>query len=215
MGYFMPKSVLAIIVSNYFFIIWRVKARAIPCTHQLPTRGDNTVSVAQGGTATPGATKQLLLLDRVFKRIKYPLRWQIMLYYIILYYIVECSPMVQETRVQSQVESYQRLKKWYLIPPCLTLGNIRYESSVKGSNPGKGVAPSPTLRCSSYWKGSLRIALANYTYLLYQLQWHVICFWISCLSNKSLSYKWVASILRLSCDAKYFSSLVQGLVIKH
>ena len=22
--------------------------------------------------------------------------------------------------VQSQVESYQRLKKWYLMPPCLT-----------------------------------------------------------------------------------------------
>ena len=31
-------------------------------------QGDNTVSVAQGGTATPGATKQLLLPDRVFKR---------------------------------------------------------------------------------------------------------------------------------------------------
>ena len=26
---------------------------------------------------------------------------------------VECSTMAQETRVQSQVESYQRLKKWY------------------------------------------------------------------------------------------------------
>ena len=26
--------------------------------------------------------------------------------------------------VQSQVESYQRLKKWYLMPPCLTLSNI-------------------------------------------------------------------------------------------
>ena len=26
-----------------------------------------------------------------------------------------------ETGVQTQVESYQRLKKWYLIPPCLTL----------------------------------------------------------------------------------------------
>ena len=28
-------------------------------------------------------------------------------------------------RVQSQVESYQRLKKWHLIPPCLTLSIIR------------------------------------------------------------------------------------------
>ena len=34
---------------------------------------------------------------------------------------VECSPIVWKTRVQSQIESYQRLKKWYLMPPCLTL----------------------------------------------------------------------------------------------
>ena len=44
----------------YIFIIQRVKARAIPCSHQSPTRGDNTVSVAQGSTYHPGATKQLL-----------------------------------------------------------------------------------------------------------------------------------------------------------
>ena len=31
-------------------------------------QGDNTVSVAQGGTATPGATEQLLPPNRVFKR---------------------------------------------------------------------------------------------------------------------------------------------------
>ena len=72
---------------------------------------------------------------------------------------VECSLMVRTTRVQSQVESYQRLKKSYLIPPCLTLRNIRYVSRVKWSNPWKGVAPSSTPRCSSYWKGSFRIAL--------------------------------------------------------
>ena len=51
--------------------------------------------------------------------------------------------MARETWVQSQVESYQRLKKWYL-PPCLTLSIVRYGSRVKWSNPGKGVAPSPT-----------------------------------------------------------------------
>ena len=34
----------------------------------VANQGDNTVSVAQGGTATPGATKQLLPPDRVFKR---------------------------------------------------------------------------------------------------------------------------------------------------
>ena len=67
--------------------------------------------------------------------------------------------MVQETWVKSQVASYQRLKKWYLVPPCLTLSNIRYISRVKWINPGKGVAPSPTPQCSNYWKGSLLIAL--------------------------------------------------------
>ena len=38
--------------------------------------------------------------------------------------------MCREIRVQSQVASYQRLKKRYLIPPCLTLSMIRYVSSV-------------------------------------------------------------------------------------
>ena len=64
----------------------------------------------------------------------------------------------------------KKKKKWYLIPPYLTLSNIRYGSRVKWSNPGKGVAPSPTPWCSSYWKGSLWVALDNsgqlYFYLL-------------------------------------------------
>ena len=56
---------------------------------------------------------------------------------------LECSPMARETWVQSQVESYQKLKKWYSMPPCLTLSIVRYGSRVKWSNPGKGVAPLP------------------------------------------------------------------------
>ena len=52
--------------------------------------------------------------------------------------------MVWEAWVQSQVESCQRFLKWYLILPCLTLSNIMYVSRVKWSNPGKGVAPSPS-----------------------------------------------------------------------
>ena len=59
--------------------------------------------------------------------------------------------MIWETRVQSQVESYQRLKEWYLILPCLTLSILRW------SNSGNGVAPSPTSWCSSYRKGCLRV----------------------------------------------------------
>ena len=81
---------------------------------------------------------------------------------------LECSPMARETWVQSQVESYQRLKKWYLMLPCLTLSIIRYGSMVKWSNPGKGVAPSPTPWCSCYWKESLRVSL-NYGRQLYLL----------------------------------------------
>ena len=73
--------------------------------------------------------------------------------------VVEPLPMARETGVQSQVESYQRLKKQYLIPPCLTLSIIRYISTVKWSNPGKGVMPSVTPRCSSYLKGSFQVAI--------------------------------------------------------
>ena len=49
--------------------------------------------------------------------------------------------------------------KMVLDTPCLTLSIIRYGSKVKWSNPGNGVAPSPTPWCSSYRKGSLRVTL--------------------------------------------------------
>ena len=46
-----------------------------------------------------------------------------------------------------------------MIPPCLTLSNIRYVSRVMWSNPGKEVASSLIPRCSRYWKGSLLVTL--------------------------------------------------------
>ena len=67
--------------------------------------------------------------------------------------------MARETGVQSRVESHQRIKKWYLMPHCLTLCIIRYGSRVKWSKPGKGVALFPTPLCRSYRKGSLRVIL--------------------------------------------------------
>ena len=84
------------------------------------------------------------------KRVDMPLNKETNLKYVKLALAkrLECSPIVRETWVRSQVESYQRLKKWYLMPPCLTLSIIRYGSRVKWSNPGKGVAPSPTPWCS-------------------------------------------------------------------
>ena len=96
-------------------------------------------------------------------------------------FVAECPPMVRETGVQSQVESYQRLKKWYLIPPCLTPSIIRYVSRIKWSNPGKRVVQSPTPRCSSYWKGSLQVTLDYgcqlYFYLWYMLRRRLMYFW--------------------------------------
>ena len=88
---------------------------------------------------------------------------------ILLVWWLECTPMTRETGVQSHVESYQILKKWGLMSPCLTLSIIRYGSRMKGSNPVKEVAPSPTFRCSCLWKKSPQIALdyIRLTYLYY------------------------------------------------
>ena len=71
--------------------------------------------------------------------------------------LIRSLPMVWEIGAQSQVESYQRLKKMLLDAALLALSAIKWGSRVKWSNPGNGVAPSPTPRCSSYWKGSLRV----------------------------------------------------------
>ena len=64
----------------------------------------------------------------------------------------------------------QRLLKWYLIPPCLTLSNIRYVSRVKWRNSGKGVVLSPIPGVVAIEKGAFWSPLttvANVTYLLY------------------------------------------------
>ena len=79
--------------------------------------------------------------------------------------LVVCSPMTWKTRVQSQVESYQRLKKWYMMSPCLTLSVIRYVSRVKWSNPRKGVVPHQHLDVVAIEKGafwSYSTTVANY-----------------------------------------------------
>ena len=85
--------------------------------------------------------------------------------------------MARETGVQHQVESYEKTQKWYLRPPCLTLSIIRYGSRVKWSNQGRQVTPSPTPRCSSLWKGSLRVShdYGHQHYLLYLLYRCITC----------------------------------------
>ena len=56
--------------------------------------------------------------------------------------MVKYLPMAQETRVKSQIVSYQRLKKRYLMRPCLTPSIMWIKG--KWNNPGKGIPPSPT-----------------------------------------------------------------------
>ena len=72
------------------------------------------------------------------------------------------------------------------MPSCLTLSNIRYVSRAKLSNSGKGIAPSPTFRCSRYWKGSLQVAL-DYGRQLYFL---LMC---------SLVFQFKVSYSRICC----------------
>ena len=43
---------------------------------------------------------------------------------------ITISPVAQETGVQFQVNSYERLKKWYLVMPCLKLSI--YKVTIKG-----------------------------------------------------------------------------------
>ena len=52
----------------FFFHHTTCESTCDTLTSSAANQGDNTVLVAQGGTATPGATKQLLPPDRVFKR---------------------------------------------------------------------------------------------------------------------------------------------------
>ena len=52
----------------YFFHHTTCESTCDTLASSAANQGDNTVSVAQGGTATPGATEQLLPPDRVFKR---------------------------------------------------------------------------------------------------------------------------------------------------
>ena len=76
--------------------------------------------------------------------------------------------MARETWVQSQVESYQRLKKWYLMPPCLTLSiiKVRIKGKVEQSRERSRAHPL-YLGVVSYRKGSLRVPLDYINYYHY------------------------------------------------
>ena len=109
--------------------------------------------------------------------------------------------MVRKTWFQSQVASYQRLLKWYWIPPCLTLSNIRYVSRVKCSNPGKAVAPSPWPRC----KGSLLVAL-DYGRQLYRLKCMHVLMHVNIYNKDNI---WAYSLIKTRLR-KFLSTSILG-----
>ena len=89
---------------------------------------------------------------------------------------LECSPMVWETGVQSQVESYQRLKKMVLDASLLNTGIIKYGSRVSGAIQGKELHPPPHLGVVAIEKGAFGSLLT----MVGQLA-HIIWNFCSCL----------------------------------
>ena len=140
----------------------------------------------------------------------------IYIYIYIYIWWLECSPMARETGVQSQVQSYQRLKKWYLVPPCLTVSIIRWGSRVKWSNLGKGVAPSLIPWCSSYWKGSLWVTLDNGRQL-YNLYIYIYIYIITFKNYNTYNTKLMTMYLALHLrdDRNYVSGLANTLTITY
>ena len=48
-----------------------------------------------------------------------------------------------------------KTQKMALDAALLNIQHYKHGSKIKSNNPGNGVAPFPTPRCSSYWKGNL------------------------------------------------------------
>ena len=112
---------------------------------------------------------------------------------------VSANGLVDRGSILGRVIS--KTQKWYLMPPCLTLSIIRYGSRVKWSNPRKGIAPSPTPRCSSYWKGSLRVALD------YGRQLYLFMLWGHFCQIKSNCHKWFETYLKILSNSPRYSHL--------
>ena len=83
-----------------------------------------------------------------------------------------CSPMAREIRVQYQVELYQRIEKWYLMPHCLTLSIIRYGSRVSRAIYGvvaieKGASGSPSAMVDQHIYIYIYITLSFFSFFIF------------------------------------------------
>ena len=82
---------------------------------------------------------------------------------------VECLPMIRETRVQSQVESYQRLKKMVLDAALLNTQHCKVKIKGKVVQYREWVALSQHLSVVAIEKGAFgspSTMVANFTYFL-------------------------------------------------
>ena len=122
---------------------------------------------------------------------------------------LECSPMARKTCVQSQIESYQRLKKWYLMLPCFTLSIIRYGSRVKWINPGKGITPPLHFGVVAIEKGAFGSPLtmfASFTLLdVFSTPWIALSTQSSMLVSLLAPY-FLLHWVYLGCKTLYFIS---------
>ena len=127
--------------------------------------------------------------------------------------------MAQETWVQSPVEVNKRLKKWYLMPPILTLSIRRYESRVKWGNPGQGVEPSPATWYSSYQKWGLRVTLEyghqQYLYLFAHSLFYLTLSGATALSLSGPGINSNEGVLNIPQISKVGALLSDGLNLGH
>ena len=150
-----------IMLRNHRFLRkWEVKAIPTPISSTKPEPISSASNIFTILHYAPSNWTELWLVPLSADACWIPQWWRVPFNF---YYIRSWG-----TGVQSQVELYQRLKKWYLTTPYLTLSIIRYISRVKWSNPGKRVVSSLTPQCSSNWKRSLQVAL-DYSHQLYLL----------------------------------------------
>ena len=83
------------------------------------------------------------------------------IFYIQLYVFLPDISIMVRVFANGSGSHTKESKKWYLMPPYLTLSIIKYGSRVKWVNPGKGVVPSCTLGVVAIEKGAFRSPLTT------------------------------------------------------
>ena len=98
-----------------------------------------------------------------------------------------------------------KTQKMALDAASLNTQYYKLKVRVKWNNPGKGVAPSSILRCNSYWKGNLRVALD------YGCQLYLYSYLIQIICKQLYGFKY-SYLIQMICKQLYgfkYSYLIQ------